>query len=117
MQLRQTTLLLFLSLLCVSAIIGCAQHASTDSPDGGEDPTTVVATVNEYCPIMGGKVTKEGGTVQWQGQTIGFCCDSCDEEWQALSDEEKAEKLAAAQSQPDGDANEQGHPQGDRDHS
>ena len=60
------------------------------------DPPVVATPVNQTCPIMGGKVTPEGGSAAWNEQLIGFCCDSCIPDWNALSDEEKAEKLAAA---------------------
>ncbi len=71
---------------------GCSESAETSATG----TVTVVKPVNQHCPIMGGDVTEDGGTVQWNGQTIGFCCDGCSEEFTALSDEEKAEKLAAA---------------------
>ena len=62
-------------------------------------PTTPVNTV---CPIMGGKVTPKGGSTTWNGQMIGFCCDSCIPDWNELSDQQKAEKLAkAAQGRPE----------------
>lgn len=35
----------------------------------------------------------------WQGQHIGFCSEECAEEWDALSAEEKNEKLAIIGSQ------------------
>lgn len=96
--LHALNVLLFL-LLAVS--LGCDQTTPDDTVEDTVEPVAVVATVNARCPIMGGKVTEDGGTVQWDGKTIGFCCDGCDEKWLALSEEEKAEKLRVAQSGDD----------------
>ena len=54
------------------------------------------APINKVCPIMGGKVTPEGGSTTWNDELIGFCCASCIPDWNELSDEEKASKLAEA---------------------
>lgn len=91
------------SLLSFVAFAGCNPPATTDT--GNADPPAVATTdtYNQVCPIMGGEVTAEGGTVEWDGKTIGFCCDGCDEKWEALSEDEKAEKLAAAQADAEGE--------------
>lgn len=34
-------------------------------------------TANGKCPVMGKLVVAKGGTVTYQGQTIGFCCPPC----------------------------------------
>jgi hypothetical protein len=60
---------------------------------------TTVSFANEKCPIMGGKPDPEL-VVQWDGKTIGFCCDGCPQKWEKLSDEEKAAKLAAVAHDP-----------------
>lgn len=98
-------LLVLLSLL--GLVVGCTQSTATPSPEA-----TAVTTVNQHCPIMGGEVTPEGGTTQWNGQTIGFCCDGCDSKWEALSDKEKGEKLASADH-----AENASHDHGNHDHS
>ena len=66
---------------------------------------------------MGGKVSKKAKTVEWNGKTIGFCCDGCDEKFMALSDDEKSEKLAAAQAKSEDDTGHEGYQNGDHDHS
>jgi len=58
--------------------------------------------VNDHCPVMGGEITPEGGTVEWNEKTVGFCCPQCIDEWKALSDEEKTEALAHAGQQHSG---------------
>lgn len=83
-------------LLLVSAtLVGCAESDQTATAPSVTDPVeaTPVSFANSKCPIMGGKPTEEL-TVQYDGKTIGFCCDGCPEKWAALSDEEKAEKFA-----------------------
>jgi len=103
------TLLLLSLLLSAAVLVGCNQSVPNDS---AETADASAQTVNEVCPIMGGKVTAEGGTVEWNGKTIGFCCDGCEEKWEALTDHEKTEKLAAAQTKVNEDA-----PHGDHDPS
>lgn len=97
---------LFASIALLGLLAGCTQGTSAPSSEAA------AATVNTHCPIMGGEVTPEGGTTQWNGQTIGFCCDGCEPKWDALSDEAKGEKLAAAEH-----ADESAHDHGDHDHS
>lgn len=102
-------LTLSLAVLFAATVVGCNQTASTDTADDGSQPAAAIATANQYCPIMGGKVSTAGGTAEWNGQTIGFCCAGCIDSWQALSDEEKAEKLAAADAKAEGNAGHEGH--------
>ena len=75
-----------------TALVGCNKPAETVT-----DPmeTTAVVFANTKCPIMGGKPS-EKLTVEYQGKTIGFCCDGCPEKWAALSDTEKADRFAKA---------------------
>lgn len=75
-------------LLLVGAMLitGCSE---TD-PAAAE---TVAVAVNSICPIMGHEVTDDGGRVDFNGETVGFCCPGCIDKWNALSDDEKAEQL------------------------
>ncbi len=56
---------------------------------------------------MGGEVTDDGGSVDWDGKTVGFCCPGCVDDWNDLSDDDKSAKLASASSDP-GDPEVQG---------
>lgn len=76
-------------LITATTIIGCSNAPV-------ETATAVAKAINENCPIMGGAVTEEGGTVEWNSQTIGFCCPECIGQFEALSDEEKTTALAKA---------------------
>ena len=44
---------------------------------------------------MGGKPKIEL-PAQYNGGTLGFCCEGCPEKWAALSEQEQAEKFASA---------------------
>ena len=85
--------LLFSSILVAAALFGSSCTQNTEKVTPAPTPTTPVNTV---CPIMGGNVTPEGGSTTWNGQMIGFCCDSCIPEWNELAEEQRAEKLANA---------------------
>ena len=52
--------------------------------------------VNAMCPIMGKAVDpKDGGSAPWaDGKKVGFCCPGCSDKWNALTDDQKAAKLA-----------------------
>lgn len=61
--------------------------------------TSAIQIVNTKCPIMGNDVNAKELTAEnvreWNGKKVGFCCPPCIEEWEAMSDTEKAEKLAS----------------------
>ena len=87
-----------------TALIGlfvCALVACTTS-ESSEPAETTVATVNTQCPMMGKPVAAEGGTADYHGQTIGFCCGGCSDDFAALSDVEKVAKLASVDVKVDG---------------
>ena len=77
-----------------------------------DSPTPIAAVVaasNTNCPIMGHEVSDDGGRTEFNGQTIGFCCPGCIDKWNELSDEDKAEKLSAADSESDDHDNHESH--------
>ena len=87
-------------LLTAALFVGCATETAT-SPSAEEPASTtqlVSTPVNSVCPIMGGEVAEEGGRVEWNGQTVGFCCPQCIPGWNDLSDEDKGARLAEASS-------------------
>ena len=84
--------LALLSIVLVS-VAGCSE-SDTESLN---TPAVVTLTpVNQLCPIMGSAVTEDGGTVEFDGKLVGFCCPSCDGKWSKLSATDKAAKLASA---------------------
>lgn len=81
------------------AATGCNPSTTVSEPTVDRSipaESTEVTTVdfaNAKCPIMGGKPAAEL-TAQYEGKTIGFCCEGCPEKWAELSDQQKAEKFA-----------------------
>lgn len=86
--------------LSMALLVGCT--------DQTVESTASAKPVNDHCPIMGGDVTAAGGTIDWNGKTVGFCCPQCIDKWKALSDEEKAEALAHA-GEEDSEHDHDGH--------
>ncbi|MFT3685145.1 MAG: hypothetical protein QM783_09515 [Phycisphaerales bacterium] len=68
-------------------------------PAAEEAPSGFAATVNHYCPVMKknvlGKFTATEHTVQFEGKTVGFCCDDCPETWKEMTEVEKRAALKA----------------------
>lgn len=94
--------------LCTSLSLfaGCAD--STESTTDAGSDTQTIAAVNTHCPIMGNEVKSDGGSTMWNDKKIGFCCEACLPKWDALSDEEKATKLTAADSAEGGEHKDHG---------
>ena len=106
-------------LLLVSATtVGCTESDQTATAPSMTDTVEAkpVSFANTECPIMGGKPTEEL-TVQYDGKTIGFCCDGCPEKWATLSDEEKAEKFAKVDAHAEPDQAGHDHEAEEHDHS
>jgi hypothetical protein len=115
--------LLLLAPVAIAAVIaaGCNQSTEVMDPSASdrslpESPSpaevTTVSFANAKCPIMGGNPTGEL-TTDYQGMTIGFCCEGCPEKWAELSDEQQAEKFAKVRVSDTGDsAAEQAHDAG-----
>jgi hypothetical protein len=74
-----------LAIACLGAVLACTAELS--------EAPAVAATLNAKCPMMGEGVTPEGGTVDFRGQTIGFCCDGCGAKFEKLTDEKKLAAL------------------------
>lgn len=66
---------------------------STDEPAAPDAPPEGFANAN--CPIMNKPIDTSADTAPWtDDKKVGFCCPGCIPKWNALSDEEKAAKLA-----------------------
>ena len=83
--------------VCSLAILGGCKKEEPKTVNG--EPAQI-EVVNTKCPIMGSvidtaKVTADLVT-DFDGEKVAFCCAGCPDKWAALSDEEKATKLAAS---------------------
>ena len=87
----------FLGLLLVS-VSGCKGKTDETAAPGG--PAASAGFVNASCPIMGTKIDPDKVTPeltrQFQGKKVAFCCGGCPAQWDTLSEEDKAGKLARA---------------------
>lgn len=97
MKKKQIMVLTVLVLVvCGLAILGGCKKEEPAAPEGD-----VVTYANTKCPIMLAnvinpeKVTDKLAT-DFKGEKVAFCCAACPDKWDALSDEEKATKLAAS---------------------
>ncbi len=93
MKTKQILLLTVLVLaVCSLAIVGGCKKEEP-APD-------VVTYANTKCPIMGSVIKPEKVTADlvkdFKGEKVALCCAGCPAKWDALSDEEKATKLAAS---------------------
>lgn len=78
------------SLFLAACTLGCASQS--------KDATASAVPVNKVCAIMHEHPVKEKNptTVSWKGQTVGFCCADCVDEWKNLSAADKDKALATA---------------------
>lgn len=102
--------LALLSIVLIS-VAGCSESDTESFNTPAVDVT--LTSVNQLCPIMGSAVTEDGGTTEFDGKLVGFCCPSCDGKWSKLSDTNKAAKLASADTIEEA---HNGHGHGDHDH-
>jgi hypothetical protein len=86
------------ALLLVAAVglTGCSSTSSTKTTDTKKTGSMGVMPVNKTCPMSGEAVNGSSSTINYQGKTVGFCCDGCAGKFQKLSDADKAAKLATA---------------------
>ena len=82
-MIRMRTILLPLVLI---AAVGCAAKTEAEAP----------SVINANCPMMGEPVTADGGSSDFNGEAVGFCCPGCSKKFDALDDTEKTAKLAEA---------------------
>jgi hypothetical protein len=78
---------------------GCKSDQKTSTTTSSAAPAATVQSanyVNKRCPVSGEAVSGTTTTVSYQGKGVGFCCPSCVSKWNALTDAQKSEKIAAA---------------------
>ena len=65
------------------AAIGCSTNTSSESP----------MVLNDTCPMMGEQIDATLEMTDWHGDRVGYCCKGCKGKFEALPEEEQAEKL------------------------
>jgi hypothetical protein len=92
------------AVLCLAGLAivlsgGCKKEEPAATAVGGA-AVTAAQFANTKCPIMGMAIdaakAPAAQTREFKGQKVAFCSADCPAKWDALSDEEKAVKLAAA---------------------
>jgi len=79
-----------LAAACIT-LCGC----STESKTASTGSEASMAAFNTECPISHGKVNSAAKTVNYNGKTVGFCCNGCPEKFQTMTDEQKAKAVAS----------------------
>ncbi len=70
-------LLIPMAVLVVFGSTFVALRLATADPAPTTMPTTQPMIFNKVCPITGEAVDPKVPTVQYNGLTIGFCCEDC----------------------------------------
>lgn len=71
------------------AIVACAAWSASALSQGAQ-PAKII---NKTCPVSG-KAVNPAATVEFQGKTVGFCCNGCPAKWASKPDAEKVAYLA-----------------------
>lgn len=80
---------LFLALTLMSCQ-STGDSASAAEPAGGAE------LMNTHCIFMQDEEVDPTVTVDFDGNKIGFCCDSCANKFVKMDDDKKREKIGAA---------------------
>ena len=65
-----------LALLPLASLAACGTETSVTS-ESMTKAAAAVGSVNGLCPVMERLVTKEGGSADYKGQKVAFCCAGC----------------------------------------
>ena len=85
--------------LAVPALAVSAAEKAKSEPAKAAKAEKQVDIVNAKCPLMGtamGKTAPEKMTRMFKGQRVGFCCETCLKNWDAMNDADRDAKLKAA---------------------
>jgi len=83
----------------LGALLVCAGCADSSSDTAGAadvlEGVSVAGFLNTNCPIMGDEIDAEdGGSVEYEGHKIGFCCPKCGDKFGAMNHADKVAALA-----------------------
>ena len=115
MKLISITAVCACSMLLTPTALANPDHAKMDHHAQSEQDTD--KPVNAMCPIGNEPIEEEGGTYEYKGNTIGFCCRDCVDKFAAWDEAKKDEFVAMSmmKTQPDEHAEHDDH-DGDDDH-
>ncbi|MHC4216950.1 MAG: hypothetical protein ACYSU7_00705 [Planctomycetota bacterium] len=69
--------------LLATAGLGLSGCSSTQKSD------VSMGVINDVCPMSGRPVSPDAPTIEYAGDTIGFCCGGCVAPWESLTRPEK----------------------------
>lgn len=74
----------------LAGMLLCALSSGCASGDGDVlGQASASEHVNQLCPMGNERVVKSGGSSEWRGMNVGFCCAMCQPLFEQLSDAEK----------------------------
>ncbi len=75
---------------CVIAVAAFATTACHSDQHHDKAKSNVsMGAMNDKCPISGKPVNKDVKTASFENHNIGFCCNGCPSQWDAMSKEQK----------------------------
>ena len=60
---------------------------------GVGSPEAVQPTVNRICPMDSGHVDPNAPKRGFRGEVLGFCCEHCATQWDALTEQDRCDRL------------------------
>lgn len=89
-----------LGLAAIVCLAGCAANKEACCDPNAAHSAEKVAVINTVCPIgnddFGSKERSKDLAREWNGKSIGFCCDHCVAKFEKMTPEKKAEVATAA---------------------
>ncbi len=89
----RATMTLVAACLACAGLMGC-HHDSKQMGASGTKADAHVMASSDVCPFSG-KPANPSYTSTYNGKTVGFCCPNCKAKFDAMSDADKAARLAA----------------------
>ncbi|MFN9721383.1 MAG: hypothetical protein ACK58L_22015 [Planctomycetota bacterium] len=86
-------------IVLVGMASGCTESGSSAVSSSDAATGEASATfVNKACPIMGNEINEAEVTDDlvrdWKGGKVAFCCPPCLEDWDEMSEEDRARAVA-----------------------
>jgi len=82
--------------IALLALAGCKSGCCGACEVGEHDDASPAIFVNDTCPIGGEAVEANGGSADYKGSTVGFCCPGCKGGWEDMSEADKDAFIAKA---------------------